>query len=83
MKGIILAGGLGSRISEYTKSIPKPMILHHGFHKYNLLLDMAHPEPNAKNNRQSTSSECVDFRSSAKSGACMYVCMHVCMYACM
>ena len=27
MKVIILAGGLGSRISEYTKSIPKPMIL--------------------------------------------------------
>ena len=27
MKVIILAGGLGSRISEYAKSIPKPMIL--------------------------------------------------------
>ena len=27
MKVVILAGGLGSRISEYTKSIPKPMIL--------------------------------------------------------
>ena len=27
MKVIILAGGLGTRISEYTKSIPKPMIL--------------------------------------------------------
>jgi len=26
MKVVILAGGLGSRISEYTKSIPKPMI---------------------------------------------------------
>ena len=26
MKVIILAGGLGSRISEYTKTIPKPMI---------------------------------------------------------
>lgn len=26
MKVIILAGGLGTRISEYTKSIPKPMI---------------------------------------------------------
>ena len=26
MKIIILAGGLGSRISEYTKTIPKPMI---------------------------------------------------------
>ena len=27
MKVIILAGGLGTRISEYTKSVPKPMIL--------------------------------------------------------
>ena len=26
MKVIILAGGLGTRISEYTKFIPKPMI---------------------------------------------------------
>ena len=26
MKVFILAGGLGSRISEYTKTIPKPMI---------------------------------------------------------
>ncbi len=26
MKVVILAGGFGSRISEYTKSIPKPMI---------------------------------------------------------
>ena len=26
MKVIILAGGLGTRISEYTKTIPKPMI---------------------------------------------------------
>ena len=26
MKVIILAGGMGTRISEYTKSIPKPMI---------------------------------------------------------
>ena len=26
MKGIILAGGKGTRISEYTRSIPKPMI---------------------------------------------------------
>ena len=26
MKVVILAGGLGSRISEYTKNIPKPMI---------------------------------------------------------
>ena len=26
MKVIILAGGKGSRISEYTKKIPKPMI---------------------------------------------------------
>ena len=26
MKVVILAGGLGSRLSEYTKSIPKPMI---------------------------------------------------------
>ena len=27
MKIVILAGGLGTRISEYTKSIPKPMIM--------------------------------------------------------
>ena len=26
MKVVILAGGLGTRISEYTKLIPKPMI---------------------------------------------------------
>ena len=26
MKVVILAGGLGTRISEYTKKIPKPMI---------------------------------------------------------
>ena len=26
MKVIILAGGLGSRISQYTQKIPKPMI---------------------------------------------------------
>ena len=26
MKVVILAGGLGTRISEYTKSIPKPMV---------------------------------------------------------
>ena len=26
MKVVILAGGKGSRISEYTKKIPKPMI---------------------------------------------------------
>ena len=26
MKVIILAGGKGTRISEYTKTIPKPMI---------------------------------------------------------
>ena len=25
MKVVILAGGLGSRLSEYTKSIPKPI----------------------------------------------------------
>ena len=28
MKVVILAGGFGTRISEYTKSIPKPMIHH-------------------------------------------------------
>ena len=27
MKVVILAGGFGTRISEYTKRIPKPMIL--------------------------------------------------------
>ena len=26
MKVVILAGGYGTRISEYTKTIPKPMI---------------------------------------------------------
>ena len=26
MKVIILAGGMGTRLSEYTKSIPKPMV---------------------------------------------------------
>ncbi|MDC0609037.1 sugar phosphate nucleotidyltransferase [Candidatus Pelagibacter ubique] len=26
MKVVILAGGLGSRISQYTQKIPKPMI---------------------------------------------------------
>ena len=26
MKVILLAGGLGTRLSEYTKTIPKPMI---------------------------------------------------------
>ena len=31
MKVVILAGGLGTRISEYTKKIPKPMILVNGF----------------------------------------------------
>ncbi len=30
MKVVILAGGLGSRIKEYTKTIPKPMIKVHG-----------------------------------------------------
>ena len=27
MKIVILAGGFGTRISEYTKTIPKPMIM--------------------------------------------------------
>ena len=26
MKVVILAGGLGTRLSEYTKYVPKPMI---------------------------------------------------------
>ena len=30
MKVVILAGGLGTRISEYTKTIPKPMVLING-----------------------------------------------------
>ena len=30
MKVVILAGGLGTRIKEYTKTIPKPMIKVHG-----------------------------------------------------
>ena len=53
MKVVILAGGLGTRISEYTKTIPKPMIkikkkpiLHHimdhyakfGFHEFYIAL---------------------------------------------
>ena len=30
MKVVILAGGLGTRLSEYTKTIPKPMVLING-----------------------------------------------------
>lgn len=30
MNVVILAGGLGTRLSEYTKNIPKPMILING-----------------------------------------------------
>jgi len=30
MKTVILAGGLGTRLSEYTKTIPKPMVLIRG-----------------------------------------------------
>ena len=32
MKVVILAGGFGTRISEYTKTIPKPMIKINGNH---------------------------------------------------
>ena len=35
MKVVILAGGYGTRISEYTKTIPKPMIK---IKKYPLIL---------------------------------------------
>ena len=38
MKVVILAGGLGTRLSEYTKSIPKPMVKINGkpiLHSYN------------------------------------------------
>ena len=31
MKVVILAGGLGTRISEYTKKIPNPMVKINGF----------------------------------------------------
>ena len=30
MKVIILAGGLGTRLSEYTKALPKPMVTING-----------------------------------------------------
>ena len=30
MKIVILAGGFGTRLSEYTKTIPKPMVLING-----------------------------------------------------
>ena len=42
MKVVILAGGLGTRLSEYTKTIPKPMVLINGktyaFENYELFL---------------------------------------------
>ena len=31
MKAVILAGGLGTRLSEYTKSVPKPMVTIGGY----------------------------------------------------
>ena len=36
MKIIILAGGLGTRLSEYTKKIPKPMVDIDGKHDENM-----------------------------------------------
>ena len=41
MKVVILAGGFGTRLSEYTKTVPKPMINIRGkpiiFHIMNLM----------------------------------------------
>lgn len=48
MKVVILAGGLGSRISEYTKTIPKPMVK---LGKYPILIHiMKHYEKYGFNN---------------------------------
>ena len=38
MKVVILAGGYGTRISEYTKTIPKPMIKINGIPLIKLII---------------------------------------------